>query len=54
MGEGGGAPLSTLCSAIQDVLGAGRGVVVDTHNTSEDVWRLLRAGADRPIRVTSR
>jgi CO/xanthine dehydrogenase Mo-binding subunit len=54
MGEGGGAPLSTLCSAIQDALGAGGGVVVDTHNTSEDVWRLLRAGADRPVRVTSR
>ena len=54
MGEGGGAPLSTLCSAIQDALGDGSGVVVDTHNTSEDVWRLLRADADRPVRVASR
>ncbi len=54
MGEGGGAPLSTLCSAIQDALGAGGGVVVDTHNRSEDVWRLLRSGGDRPVRVTSR
>jgi len=54
MGEGGGAPLSTLCSAIQDALDEGGGVVVDTHNTSEDVWRLLRARGDRPVQVMAR
>lgn len=55
MGEGGGAPLSTLCAAIQDALGAGGPIVDDTHNPSERVWRLLRAGNDnRGVEVLSR
>jgi 2-furoyl-CoA dehydrogenase large subunit len=56
MGEGGGAPLSTICAAVQDALGAGGAIVTDTHNPSERVWRLLREGSDQPrhVEVTSR
>jgi CO/xanthine dehydrogenase Mo-binding subunit len=56
MGEGGGAPLSTLCAAFQDALGGGGAVVTDTHNPSERVWRLLRERSDapRPVEVVSR
>jgi len=42
MGEGGGAPLHTICSAIQDaVRQVGGGVVDDSHNNSERVYRLI-------------
>jgi len=42
MGEGGGAPLHAVCSAIQDALRQhGGGVVTDSHNPSERVYRLL-------------
>lgn len=42
MGEGGGAPLHTICSAIQDaVRQVGGGVVDDSHNPSERVYRLI-------------
>ncbi|MGI9049659.1 MAG: xanthine dehydrogenase family protein molybdopterin-binding subunit [Rubrobacteraceae bacterium] len=57
MGEGGGAPLHTVCSAIQDALRQhGGGLVTDSHNPSERVYRLLhepessRAG----LRVTNK
>jgi 2-furoyl-CoA dehydrogenase large subunit len=56
MGEGGGAPLHAVCSAIQDALRQhGGGIVTDSHNPSERVYRLLhepensRAG----LRVTN-
>jgi 2-furoyl-CoA dehydrogenase large subunit len=56
MGEGGGAPLSTLCAAFQDALGGGGAIVDDTHNPSERIWRLLRTDPDAPrgVEVTSR
>lgn len=42
MGEGGGAPLHAVCSAIQDALRQhGGGIVTDSHNPSERVYRLL-------------
>jgi CO/xanthine dehydrogenase Mo-binding subunit len=56
MGEGGGAPLATLGSAIQDAIGDGA-LVSDTHNPSERVFGLLRAAerGDAPgVEVTSR
>jgi CO/xanthine dehydrogenase Mo-binding subunit len=56
MGEGGGAPLSTLCSAIQDAIGDGA-LVTDTHNPAERVFGLLRAaerGGDPGVEVESR
>ena len=43
MGEGGGAGLSAVCSALQDALrGAGRAVVSDSSNPYHRVWDLLR------------
>jgi len=43
MGEGGGAPLHAVCSAIQDALvQVGPGVVVDSHHEPETVYRLLK------------
>jgi 2-furoyl-CoA dehydrogenase large subunit len=53
MGEGGGAPLATICSAIQDALGPDA-LVTDTHNPAERVFRLLQGEADGTVEVTSR
>jgi CO/xanthine dehydrogenase Mo-binding subunit len=56
MGEGGGAPLSTLGAAIQDAIGAGGATVKDTHNPAEAVWRLLHdpVATTRNVTVTTR
>jgi 2-furoyl-CoA dehydrogenase large subunit len=57
MGEGGGAPLSTICSAIENALPAGAHIVYDSHNNAERVYELLRsAGAAGPrgVEVSSR
>jgi 2-furoyl-CoA dehydrogenase large subunit len=57
MGEGGGAPLSTICSAIQDALPEGAHIVYDTHNPAERVYELLRSaslGLPRGVSVSSR
>jgi 2-furoyl-CoA dehydrogenase large subunit len=57
MGEGGGAPLHAICSAIQDALGDQDAVVSDSHNPWERVWRLVHSGErgeSRGVKVTSR
>lgn len=57
MGEGGGAPLHAMCSAIQDTLGPRDAIVSDSHNHWERVYRLLRsgdAGAPRGVTVISK
>jgi CO/xanthine dehydrogenase Mo-binding subunit len=57
MGEGGGAPLSTICSAIQDALGEGDAIVADSHNPWWRVHELLESGAanaPRTVEVESR
>jgi CO/xanthine dehydrogenase Mo-binding subunit len=56
MGEGGGAPLHAICSAIQDALGAGAPVVSNSHNHWERIYRLLHPepGAPRGVEVASR
>jgi len=41
MGEGGGAPLHTICAAIQNALGKDAPIVDDSHNPPERVWRKL-------------
>ncbi len=41
MGEGGGAPLHTICSAIQDALDPKMPIVSDSHNPPEGVLALL-------------
>jgi CO/xanthine dehydrogenase Mo-binding subunit len=43
MGEGGGAGLSAVASALQDALrGSGRPIVSDSSNPYERVWELMR------------
>jgi len=57
MGEGGGAPLHAICSAIQDALGPDDAIVTDSHNPWERVWRLMHSGErgePRGITVTRR
>jgi len=54
MGEGGGAPLATIGSAIQDALGPGAPLVTDTHNPPERVWRLMHGQASHGREVRSR
>jgi len=57
MGEGGGAPVHTICSAIQDALGPNGAIVDDSHNPPERIWRMLNwkgASADRGIEVVSK
>lgn len=56
MGEGGGAPLSTLCAAVQDALGGAGATVTGTHLRGETVWRLLHdpVSDTRRVTVTSR
>ncbi len=54
MGEGGGAPLQALCSAIQDAVADTGGVVLDTHIPFEKVWRLLQGEGADAVKVVSR
>jgi CO/xanthine dehydrogenase Mo-binding subunit len=52
MGEGGGAPLHTICSAIQDVIGTEGPIVDDSFNPPERVWRKLHADGSTGRGVT--
>ena len=53
MGEGGGASIHAICAAIQDALrGAGGGIVTDSHNPPERVYRLLEQPDESRGRVT--
>jgi 2-furoyl-CoA dehydrogenase large subunit len=55
MGEGGGAPVHTICAAIQNALGPNGAIVDDSHNPPERVWRMLNSdGADRGVSVVSK
>ena len=56
MGEGGGAPLHAICSALQDALGEGAPVVAESHNNWERIYRLLHptSGELRGVDVRSR
>ncbi len=54
MGEGGGAPLHAICSALQDVMyQRTRAIVSDSYNPAERVYRLLRQSetANRGVHV---
>jgi CO/xanthine dehydrogenase Mo-binding subunit len=54
MGEGAGGPLHAIGNAIQDALGPSDRVVSQSFHSAEDVWRLLRSGAEgspRGVRV---
>ena len=56
MGEGGGAPLHSICSAIQDALDRDAPVVSETHNDWERIYYLLhpQPGTPRGVQVSSR
>jgi CO/xanthine dehydrogenase Mo-binding subunit len=56
MGEGGGAPLHAICSAIQDALDEGAPIVSESHNAWERIYRLLHPddGTPRGVEVQSR
>lgn len=55
MGEGGGAPLHAVSSAIQDALDDQAPIVSHTHNDWERIYRLMHPepSADRGVRVSS-
>jgi hypothetical protein len=50
MGEGGGAGIHAVCSALQDATGK---VVTDSCNPYHRVWELLQSG-DGSVEVTSK
>jgi CO/xanthine dehydrogenase Mo-binding subunit len=54
LGEGGGGGLHAVAAAIQDAVAraGGTGVVVDSFNPPERVWRLLHEPGERPVRAT--
>jgi 2-furoyl-CoA dehydrogenase large subunit len=54
MGEGGGAPVHTICAAIQDALSGTDAMVTDSHNPPERVWRMLHAPGERGVTVSSK
>ncbi len=48
MGEGGAAPVHTVCAALQDALWSSGVIVKDSHNTADSVFRALSTlGLDR-------
>jgi CO/xanthine dehydrogenase Mo-binding subunit len=42
MGEGGAAPLHTMCAALQDALHSSGVVIDDSHNTGDSIFRSLQ------------
>ena len=52
MGEGGGAPLHAVCSAIQDAIAPGGAIVTDSHNHWARVFELLHRDPASPRGVT--
>ncbi len=56
MGEGGGGPLHTICSAIQDAIGTEGPIVDDSFNPPERVWRMLHSddSTGRGVTVVSK
>lgn len=57
MGEGGAAPLHTVCAALQDALHSAGVVINDSHNTGDSIFRMVRhagAGDSAKVRVERR
>jgi hypothetical protein len=42
MGEGGAAPVHTVCAALQDALYSSGVIIDDSHNTGDSIFRALR------------
>jgi CO/xanthine dehydrogenase Mo-binding subunit len=56
MGEGGAAPLHTVCAALQDALEAAGIIISNSHNTADSLFQALQEGrvASTPVRLQSR
>jgi 2-furoyl-CoA dehydrogenase large subunit len=55
MGEGGAAPLHTVCAALQDALEPAGIIISNSHNTAESLFQALQGRvASTPVRVESR
>jgi 2-furoyl-CoA dehydrogenase large subunit len=55
MGEGGAAPLHTVCAALQDALEPTGIIVSDSHNTAETLFQALRGqNPGATVRVESK
>jgi hypothetical protein len=42
MGEGGAAPVHTMCAALQDALYPSGVIIEDSHNTGDSIFRSLQ------------
>ncbi|HEV2176963.1 MAG TPA: xanthine dehydrogenase family protein molybdopterin-binding subunit [Terriglobia bacterium] len=47
MGEGGAAPVHTICAALQDALYASGIIIADSHNTPDSIFRALKDAGPR-------
>jgi 2-furoyl-CoA dehydrogenase large subunit len=55
MGEGGGAPLHAVASALQDAMSHRSGAIVtQSYNSMESIRALLRAEGSQGVRMESR
>ena len=55
MGEGGAAPLHTVCAALQDALEPAGIIISNSHNTAESLFQALQGRvASTPVQVQSR
>ncbi|MGZ4839093.1 MAG: xanthine dehydrogenase family protein molybdopterin-binding subunit, partial [Terriglobales bacterium] len=54
MGEGGAAPLHTMCAAIQDAVYPHKVFVSDSHNTADSLFAAINASADRGVKLDKR
>jgi CO/xanthine dehydrogenase Mo-binding subunit len=48
MGEGGAAPVHTVCAALQDALWSSGVVIEDSHNTADSIFQVLHSGTGGP------
>jgi 2-furoyl-CoA dehydrogenase large subunit len=54
MGEGGAAPLHTMCAAIQDAVYPHQVFVSDSHNTADSLFAAITASTDRGVKLDKR
>jgi 2-furoyl-CoA dehydrogenase large subunit len=51
MGEGGAAPLHTVCAALQDALYSRKIIVHDSHNSADSIFQSLKGDSSSPSPV---
>jgi len=54
MGEGGAAPLHTICAALQDALFSKGVVISESHNTGDSIFHRMQGKASEGVRVQHR